>query len=394
MYFFVFETLHIGGVETLLLRECPWYQQRGEVCILCKNISGIAEDTFKHLGIRYIRLNKWTPSSIYRAISQMTKDISFIKFYQFKDFLSFQLKYERKGIRCLFYCVHPRCMLFMQSQPKLKRLFGSTFAKFVKKYIETRNVIFMDEATIDASLNYYDILQYKEKCCILLLPYHIDQHQLKQKSDDIFNILTVGRADFPYKGYILGLIEDFDNNFDKMKKSQLTIISTGDDMDELINKIDSVQENVKPYIKLIKGVSPEKLPDYYSQADLYVGLGTTVLEATSFGVPAIVARYDTRKFTSKGFFYENPQEISGKATNEEPAFDKVIETMRMSNQEYKALQQRSLYALKENYDENIILNEFDNWTILNSSRRIDLVSKLFVRFYLWFSTTYLRMRVR
>ncbi len=381
MYFFVFRSLHIGGVETLILRECDWYKKRGGICVICQHISGIEKKEFEQHDIQYIQLKKWNSREIFNCINNVSSKIDYIKFYHFKDFIEFDFKYHRKRIKYLYYCVHPRNMFYFQTLPKLKQRFGCVFSELIENYIDSRNIIFMNEDVINSTLDYYGIIQYKDKCSIILLPFKIQQYDYKKRNKGKLRILTVARADFPYKGYVLGLIDDLANNFNDLSDFELTIISAGDDILELKSKIDSIEKRIQKQIVLIEGVYPEELDDFYSSADVYIGMGTTVLEATNFGVPSIVAQYDTRDFCTKGFFYENPMDLGSKYTDEHKGIIELTEIYKTSDDEYKSIQIKSLQALNENYDEELIFKEFDSWECLYDTKRIGLLKRLFVKTY-------------
>lgn len=81
MYFFVYRNLHIGGVETLLMRECNWYEKRDNTCIISQNISGVMKTELINRGIKYVQLKKWTARYVYEAIIQISQKINFIKYF-------------------------------------------------------------------------------------------------------------------------------------------------------------------------------------------------------------------------------------------------------------------------------------------------------------------------
>lgn len=381
MYFFVYRNLHIGGVETLLMRECNWFKKRDNVCIISQNVSGVMKTELVKHRIKLVQLEKWTASAIYETIMQISQKINFIKFYHFKDFLEFEMKYEKYNIRCFYYCVHPANMFFFQAKPKLKNILGSIIADYIIKFVESKNIIFMDEDVIDSSLNYYNISYLKDNCTVVLLPFKIEKHSFKKKSSKSFNILAVARADFPYKGYVLGLIDEFNNSIDLFQNAHLTIISTGDDVNELISKINSVSEKTKLCIEFINGINHEKLSSFYAQTDLYVGMGTTILEATSYGVPSLVASYGTRLFSTVGFFYENPKIIGSKFSNMCSGLNRIIEAYNMPSESYEEIQNKSFNALKDYYDEDKILERFNNWEFIRSKKKIAFMKKTVLKLY-------------
>lgn len=88
----------------------------------------------------------------------------------------------------------------------------------------------------------------------------------------------------------LNLYREIDNNF-----NWIIIGGYGSGYNELQSKIESL--GLENHITLLKNTSNEELELYLAKSDLYIqpswheGFGNAVLEAMSFGLPALVSRY-------------------------------------------------------------------------------------------------------
>lgn len=387
MYFFVFRTLHIGGVETLLLRECSWYKKRGKTVIICQFVSQIAMDSFKNVGIDFKVLPKWRPQDIFDTISSMGS-VAFVKFFSYKHYLEFALKYSKLNWKCLSYCVHPDDLRFAKSLKSVKPLIAPFFRRAISCSIHNNSLIFMDKNTALVSLEYYGLEDLINKCAIVHLPFNCSNSLPKPYDNNHCSILTIARATFPYKGYILGLIDTLDSNVTRFKNFSLTIISTGEDIQILKQKISSVKY-IKDRITLIEGVSPEQLSNFYRKADIYVGMGTTILEASNYGVPAIVVRYDTNEFEAIGLFSDNPDDLGSVIAETHNGYNDLIRIMDISAQEYIELQRCAKNALYDNYNQDDILNTFENWKCKSNYLELPMGIKSILLLYFKLSRCFL-----
>jgi glycosyltransferase involved in cell wall biosynthesis len=62
------------------------------------------------------------------------------------------------------------------------------------------------------------------------------------------------------------------------------------------------EHGLKSHVRFVGTVTPSELAQYYSESDIYVGMGTTLLEAASHRVASVVAIGHCAEFKSPGFF--------------------------------------------------------------------------------------------
>ena len=379
MYFFVFRYLQTGGVETLTLRESKWFKNnKGDVCIITQVITDEMRQLYNDTGAKVVVLDAWNAKSIYSVITSFEKNVELIQFYDLRDFLQYKISYTKATFKAIYYCVHPTSDCFFKNNSILRALFQKTIAKLLLDFNKDNCVIYMDDDTLSNNLDFYGIIDKKNSFKILPLPYNTENTTVHKRNSGIFCILTVTRADFPYKGYVLGMLEDFDENHDKLPNFELTIISNGNDINLLRQKIDSLK-NIKDNVILIEGVSPNKLPYYYSNSDLYIGMGTTVLEAADYSVPIIMTAYNTNYFTSTGLFHDNPMDL-GSCNYSEKGIDKTIYVSRLSDEQYADIQRKTRGSLVDNYDENVILEKLDEIKC-NNKAKVSFIAKTKLKLY-------------
>lgn len=150
-------------------------------------------------------------------------------------------------------------------------------------------------------------------------------------------MLAIARADFPFKGYLLGLIDEFSKG-NIPEKWHLTIITYGPihHMELLHSKYLQSSEAVKSRIQILGKMKYEDLEYYFNQAHIFVGMGTTLLDASKHGVISIPVEPFNNSVKCKGFFYDNP-EVVGEDINDEEAVEFKILLKRFDSLSEKQL---------------------------------------------------------
>ena len=120
-----------------------------------------------------------------------------------------------------------------------------------------------------------------------------------------FNILCVSRMEFPHKGFVLGLIDDFEKLCKKYDFMKMTIIGDGRDMGRLKKKISGLDETVKKKIQVVGSVSPAQLGDYYDQANVLISVAGCFTLGARRGVLSIPARHYTECCEVYGYLPES-----------------------------------------------------------------------------------------
>jgi len=302
---FIYRTVVTGGVETLILRMGKKFSSENIQCnVICQEISGTMESQLKEVGINIIQLKQWTFSKAFSFIRK--KDIVYTFFL--RDFLEMEIlkKMHSHEGRIFLYVVNS-ATFFLLRLNKIKflaKLVKNYFRKIIYFYIDNGNIIFMNEMCIEYMEDFYKKKVTDPQDKIFRLPIENGIRTVEKRKSDEIHIVSIARADFPYKGYLLGMVDAFGPLFSKYENITLTIISYGEHIDQLKERIRKVDKKYKHRIHLIGETKYAELEEYYQQADLYIGLGTTVLEAAKYGVITINMMMHTNEFQSGGFFHE------------------------------------------------------------------------------------------
>ena len=181
------------------------------------------------------------------------------------------------------------------------------------------------------------------------LDYEILRKKCKREK---FNIITIGRLDFPHKGYILGLVKSFNRLKTKYPQLTLTIIGDGHSREVLNKEIESYNQNVRADIRLLGTIPNNELSKYLKDAHLNISVAGCVKVGAVCGVVSIPARnYCTGECEVYGYLPENKQ--MSVSTTPGYAVDSFIEeVVNMSDEEYYALAVKSYRAYKDNEDVN------------------------------------------
>ena len=157
-----------------------------------------------------------------------------------------------------------------------------------------------------------------------------------------------------FKGYLIGLIEWF---AESMKNIYLTIISYGPDEELLSQKIASLPPSVRNRIEWYGKTDYNHLEDYYKKASIYVGMGTTVLDASLRGVVSIPVQAYTYQLVAEDFLFNDYSKVAIDEGNLSRFDDLIAQYESMDKDERKAVSDRSRHIVMENYNTISIVDE-------------------------------------
>ncbi|MCI8333338.1 MAG: glycosyltransferase family 4 protein [Lachnospiraceae bacterium] len=374
MQVFLFrDKIDVGGLETLMQRMASWYKESHVGCIIVyKEISVMMRETFEKEEIVHVAVEKWCYQDWMNVIKENElKEVTTI-FFGFNELLEFDVKRRREclDIKVLLYITHPHVLLpGLHHTNKLIRKFETVFyKKAVERYIKAGNIIFMDIDTLRTTEEYYHIFIEGKKELIRGLPVFIlknDEKRLEERYQDLkscFRILAVSRAEFPFKGYLLGLLRNFAQKAEKDIRLRLSLVTYGPDVQQIYDELANMRSDVRKRIQIQGKTENNKLKEAYYDAHIYVGMGTTVLEAANYSLPVITVKYYTEEFLTSGMFSEKPQYLAavGNTTDGMKYIEKI---MSLDLKDYMEECQKTKEALRNNYDADIIMKDITEWTV-------------------------------
>ncbi|TDX09274.1 glycosyltransferase [Flavobacterium sp. S87F.05.LMB.W.Kidney.N] len=349
----------MGGTETLILRLMKYYGANNYRIILLtetKINESIAEDShkvnFEHYIYKSSSKNFYSLNNEILSFQSIENPIVVSQFLP--EFLkcSVLLIKSKYGVRFshVLYIVHPNSTFY---NPKVFKVFAKSM---IGSMLRKGNLIFMDETCISKCVEFYKITE-NVSFNICRLPLFINDDKFVNKRNDIFNVLTVTRFEFPFKGYVLGLVNSFAKLHKKYPNTSLTIIGNGKGKMELQELILKLPESTSNNILTIDEVPYHKINDFISKSDVYVGMGTTVLDAANKNKIVVTAVAYQKENFSVGFFHDNYSTI-GEVLQKKISylnFEDLLETViTVNDSEYEIMSLKSKEMLTIHYDIKVV----------------------------------------
>lgn len=312
-----------GGIETLMIRLSSWFSSNGiQVEIIGDSDREDSEKLVDELIASGAEIKKYS----FRRDS--TSKVSLKKMYDDFDVTCIVFSYPAllladsmfgndKTANIIFYDAHQYNLMmdFYAKSAVVKVPLRIASNVITHRMHRMHEIIFMDPLCKKRTVDTFK-LKHKYNDDIVYLPMKVklfDEDKIKAKIREKkdFNILTIGRMTFPFKGYVFGLVDIFEELYEKYPFLSLTVVGTGEDEDEFEVHLKNIKEKIKRRITWIKGAPYEQLNSYIADAKLYVGMGTTVIDAVNDGVPALSIGSYTYKCKGYDFFHTDPANLGG-----------------------------------------------------------------------------------
>lgn len=381
----IFGEAEIGGSESLILRLSRGFVKCGYIVIFyCSKILDSVKHEFVQEGIQIVEYGKRFEPCILKNI---TNDDIIITLGSF-DYLNVNMYLFKKRFKCkvFLYVVHPYTLPFFLTNPIVKKLLQRQYESLINNGIKNNSIYFMDEQTLrytndHMKINISDISSNH----IIRIPIDnmqkLDIEKIKRKTVDRKNnfvVLTVARSDFPFKGYIKGLILLYAELKSRYPQFKLVIVTSGDKIEEVEAWISQIQKEKQKDILLKKNMPYNKLKKFYETASLYVGMGTTILEAACKGVISIPVAPYTYECNAEGFFHDRPEWL---LTEIEQGYNigQLIETViNMDNNDYLMRCEKTQNLFGTMYSLDTIVNKFLNADSTNKLINVKGLLKFYI----------------
>lgn len=191
--------------------------------------------------------------------------------------------------RPLLWGIHPNNLtgkLSLKKKQFVPKCYIKNCGRIIKKLISDGDIIIMDEANAKSIEKTYltdvDSLKY--------VPVPIDDKRIplsffpKELSHDIIRFTWLGRLDSDKLPTLITYINEIEE-LNKYHKASLSIIGTGNKMEELI----ALSSNYNICIDFVGQLTGSKLDDYIdNKVDIGLAMGTSILEFSKRGVPVIL----------------------------------------------------------------------------------------------------------
>ena len=161
-----------------------------------------------------------------------------------------------------------------------------------------------------------------------------------------FVVTTCARFDFPHKGYILGLVDDYAELKEKYPQLELNIIGFGKDEDRLNEKISKLSDSAKKDLHLIGAVMPNELGQHFEKCHMNIGLAGALFDGAICAVPSVCVRHYTEECQTYGHI----SDMEGTYLRDDPGenIKSYIEALiNMSDDDYINQSKRDFERAKE-----------------------------------------------
>ncbi len=363
----IFRSSISGGTATLSIRIGEWFLKNGhEVLYICQEYNDL--NNVRIMNELGIKVHKWELSKIKLLFKQNYNYNNYIALtYTLDEFIFVEsIMNEINIFKNILYVVsYGGLIKGVSYNNSIKYIIKKFYGNIILKLNNNKCIVYMDKEQYKADRLYYSINNKCKETIVYYLPMQLKKYNIliinTKIKLNVFNILSIARADFPFKGYLIGLIDDFSILSNKYDNITLTIISFGKNEKDIIAKINSLPYQIKSKVKYIGQTSYDDLPKYFSISHLYIGMGTTLLDAVNEGVPSIVVQPYTYENRSSGFFHMQPERLAAYEDKSVPAIKYIESVINMDKTEYSNLCRTEYESLEKNYD----IEKFGKFILLN-----------------------------
>lgn len=244
------------------------------------------------------------------------------------------LKLRRKGISCSVTCgvYHPRACF----KPEDSR-FTEAICRLNIRSADAHNVYFMSNSVLESHARRWPRLKKDLNVIPVVFPRKQETYNFDCSQKMV--IVSIGRL-VPWKAYNLSLVKASKRLKDSGVMFEWSAYGDGELFDKLNEEVQS--EGLSDVLSFRGGLNFGCIDSALDQVDLFVGMGTSMLEAALRGIPCIVA-VDGEKEKTYGFLFEVPIGNIGELMETPPnqyIVDKILEFSRMTKCQRQAVSEK------------------------------------------------------
>lgn len=373
-YLFIYEHLNIGGIETLIVRLANALAERGDDITLLLFADGELVHAL-NLKVKVFIIERSQAIYADKGIHNLIQDCEIIKsdvvmsFNPTSAIFAAKLSKSLVNVTFLTGVYHPRAYFYDQDN-----LFKRTINKVFFNTLKENQFFFMNKDVRKNHENYFH--KFYSQVAILPIPLKLPETLNPKKVTDkeVLRICTIGRFT-AFKKYNFYMTEVVDELLKIGHSIEFHIYGHGPLESEITSLIAKMKNPSK--VKMMGKLDYNLLPSTFSKYDLFIGMGTSVLEASIYGLPAIVAIEGECRPKSYGFVHELRELNCGEVSNELELFNikdliqhyltrSDIEKELISLKAQEFTKQFSMSAFLKKYDEVIEISESYSSSKINS----------------------------
>ena len=393
-FLFIKKDMNIGGIETFIIRLVRWLCKENYRVIYIRPKGTEVDSSFKDtiysdkvevFDVDFDDLNWIQKLDISFSCESKVLGYAFYT-YHFIFLEEIKRKYLDSTLSFSTYYWVPNFKdnLLEDNYPKLLKPLMRILGKKLFRKMEHNNNIFYVNPSHSSSITSsycYDILDNGLKYTVgtskFARPFNA-QERINCYNRDVFRIISVGRFSFPHKGYIIGLIRSFAKLKFKYPHIYLELIGYGPQEDVVKEELNRLGENIRSSITVLGKVSYDELPNYFRNANVNIGVASTMSDGSLQGVVSLPVRHYTYNCETYGFLPFS-KEMSTNVEKGKPIEIYLEKILTMNLEEYLnvCLESYSTYAVSPEKVENNIRLQFEQE---NVDPKIVVTSKTFFYF--------------
>jgi len=313
---FVQDKFFLGGIEVLELKLVRELARRGHDVVVASRMHEAFEkgsDGFSHFA------HKGYPDFISRAESLSPCDCGKLIFVSLHPTAAMASEIAGRRIRPSqngdpqihhFHWVSHSRAFFFSKQPIVRKLFRAFFA-----VLPSESTYFMNDAARIAHQSFWNIPLGDHPIIRIIgrkplvqfgTKEAIDGAGIEHKGSDL-RIVSVGRL-VPFKGYNVNAPQIVRRLLNSGVNATWDIWGYGPDEPTIVGN--ARQYDVADRVRVMGALPHEKFDETVSSYDVFVGMGTSVLEAANTGTPSCVA-VENQGEMCYGFLHEAPTDSVG-----------------------------------------------------------------------------------
>lgn len=356
--------LEVNGIVTLALRKAKWLIERGYKVYFITSLHGTMHKEFQDIGVNFIYDTVIGHPPCTMLISDLLNLINNIinkinkmdDVFVIESFTPIETVYgliiaNLVGTKLITGIYHPQQYTtghYMKNQ---------NFKKLIFLLEKNNAILFMNNDVIEAHEKFYDFNINNKN--ILPIPVEIKKYKKINKRNNEFNILSIGRL-CDFKKYVYGLISDFDKFYKEHSNSKIIIIGDGIEKKKLIKYARSFKSYKEGKIYFLGTIQYSELDKYIYNASMVVGMGTSLLEMASTGVPSIIAPAFVEHNISNGFNFEDDNVGDEKNSCTKTYLDYMELLYNCNDEEYEKIGKQCRQAVIDKYSIDNIMSQWLN----------------------------------
>ena len=349
-----------GGGQTLILRMCIWLTENGYKTIIFCNATSNTEivDKLKNIHTTIECFDLHNPKTMCERIQYyMGQDEIRIISLSWNYYLDVEVAkklYNLKFNNFLYVIHHATFRKGSGFHFKfLKQYSIKKYSRIFEKMNQNNAILMMDEVYLEEGERYLGV-HLDPKPTIIRLPVQCEEidnySSIIKNGFDSKIIMTASRAEFPFKAYMFGLIDDFVKLKKKYSELKLEIVSDGNEIENLINKMKTVPNNIRKDLIYHRWLDYETLKKEIEKCYVYIGTGTSVVDAALRYKPSIPVVYGIYEDYAECLLSEKPEAIFPPLDCTNPARNVLDRVLSFNEEQYTQECERSYSFSKLVYD--------------------------------------------